>query len=182
MQGFNTQEISAIMYAVFMFMPLVFIMLGLWMMYSGLKKLAYSSQLSGGMGGRALSGEGWTRIFAGLGFLNMRFIVNSFGGDVFNRSESYSWTPITASTDDPLLFVGQVIINGLLILGLIGISSVYLDLPKLANGQVSGGTLLTRFFISILVIEIQWVNDAIATITPFNPLGLFLPGSGVINL
>jgi hypothetical protein len=184
MGGFNTEGLVDLLNALHAFAVMLSGLLGVVLMIKCLQRTLWATQMGGmnSMGTRSFSGEAMRYFFGSVVSLNAAWVLSSFSRDILGISEDYSWVPVQADQQNSIEFVGMFLISTFKLIGFFMIVTAGNKITQIGEGGVTGGSVFWQLVIGALCTQMVWLNQAIQFLTPFNPLGLVLPGSSVITI
>ncbi len=184
MGGFNTAELANILNLLHSLAVMFSGLLGVWLFYQFGKRMLWASQLGGmnSMGSRSFSGEALNYFIGSFISINAAWFISSFGSEMLNAGQDYSWVPVQANQTNSLEFVGKFLISTFKLIGYFMIVTAGNQISKIGENGVTGTSVFWRLVIGALCTQFEWVNMAIQELTPFNPLGFVMPGSSVITI
>lgn len=184
MGGVNVQAIAEIFTAIQMLIIVISGAAGLWAFQQTWVRLVWAAQLGGinSMGTRSYVSEAGAYFAGGLIAMNALGFAATAAGDL-TGSSAVAWNPITVQTENPMLFVGEILVAGFWIIGISLVIKSGLSLPKISEGSATFSGCAFGFLFGALCMRFEWVNThLINEVVPFNPLGLFFPEHSVISI
>lgn len=179
MGGVNTAAIASIVNALYPLIVMIGVLISVWMFYSGIRSLSWSSQLSMGMASRSMASEGFSKLIGGIVAGQASWFAWAGGREFMGVNTS--WVPLSSNSTS-LEFIGNFLTSAFYLIGISMIIKAGMMLPKVSQGQATIGQAAVTILIGSAVANFQWLNAQVASLTPFNPLGLFMPNTGVISL
>jgi hypothetical protein len=177
---FNQSYIVEVVNSLYYLIITVSILIMFVLVYSGLKGMASSNQMSTGMNRSGASAGGWWSVAGGL-LAGKAGTIGAMALQDLGATQSFTWTPMTTHSN-PVQFVGEFIIYAFALFGIGMIIKCGHMLPMVRTGEHKLSAVLYTFGIALAMISIKDISNEIATATPFNPLALFIPGSPVIKM
>jgi hypothetical protein len=183
MGGFNTTEFNEIINYLPIFIMAIGSLVSLFMAYQAIVRFLWASKLGGinSMGTKSFTSEAVGYLIGALVVGNVVWVITSITGDLISAPE-FSWEPLTNEVNS-MQYAGKLIVNISSIFGIVLVMRGGMSIPKISQGQATITEVIWLILIGVLATQLIWVNQQIANLTPFNPMGFLLPETGsIINI
>ena len=183
MPGFNTAAFNEIINYLPIFLTAIGALISVVMLVQGVRRLVWASQLGGinSMGTKSFTSEGLGYIIGSIVVGQFAWMISAIAGDLIGAPE-FSWVPLSNETSS-MQYAGKLIVNLASLFGIVLVMKGGMAIPKISEGQATFSQVVWLILIGVAATQLVWLNQQIASLTPFNPMGFLLPETGsIINI